>query len=77
MSIDSRELGDVLATSENKTAAGIGLCIQALLEASERPPSTPIILMFGKRTMALGRKRMSGMTGRVSLKSAPPEDLQT
>ena len=65
--MDAKEMADLLAASSNTIAAGVGQCIQALLEASTHPGTSPIILTFGNRTMALGRKRMAGMTGRVSL----------
>ncbi|KAH7876715.1 uncharacterized protein C8R40DRAFT_1098395 [Lentinula edodes] len=54
-----------LANSENNVAAGLGEVLQAFVAGSYPSPG-PILIEFGHRTMALGRKRMSTMTGRVS-----------
>ncbi|KAJ3814736.1 hypothetical protein EV368DRAFT_35129 [Lentinula lateritia] len=52
-----------LANSENNVAAGLGEVLQAFVAGSYPSPG-PILIEFGHRTMALGRKRMSTMTGR-------------
>ncbi|KAF8908017.1 hypothetical protein CPB85DRAFT_1223021 [Mucidula mucida] len=54
----------MLSASNNHVAAGIGQCLQAWMLTTTRPGTAPIILSFGNRTMALGRRRMAGMTGR-------------
>ncbi|KAJ3726962.1 hypothetical protein EV361DRAFT_793100 [Lentinula raphanica] len=53
-----------LASSENKVAAGLGETLQAFAVAASYPSPGPILIEFGHRTMALGRKRMAAMTGR-------------
>ncbi|KIK69051.1 hypothetical protein GYMLUDRAFT_152274 [Collybiopsis luxurians FD-317 M1] len=61
-----------LTRSENSFAAGLGETLQAITAGSTSPSSAPILIEFGHRTIALGRKRMATMTGRnafVYLKS--------
>ncbi|KAJ3749423.1 hypothetical protein DFH05DRAFT_1476687 [Lentinula detonsa] len=54
-----------LASSENNVAAGLGETLQAFVVAASLYPSAePILIEFGHRTMALGRKRMATMAGR-------------
>ncbi|KAJ3986225.1 hypothetical protein F5890DRAFT_1019655 [Lentinula detonsa] len=51
-----------LASSENNVAAGLGETLQAFVVAASLYPSAePILIEFGHRTMALGRKRMATM----------------
>lgn len=57
-----------LLASESQVTSGIAEVLLALLS---RPEPTelhgPILIVFGDRTIALGRKRMAGMNGRVCL----------
>lgn len=55
-----------LAASNNQVAAGLGETLLAFVAAASAPSSAPLVIEFGHRTMALGRKRMASMTGRVS-----------
>lgn len=67
-----------LIHSPNAIAAGVGEVLQAFVTASAEYPSTPIMIEYGQRSMALGRKRMAAMNGRVSFQIAlQPEDLTT
>lgn len=57
-------LGD-LVSSPNDIAAGIGQVLEALVLASTATTTTkPIMVEYGNRVMALGRKRMGVMSGR-------------
>ncbi|KAE9408752.1 hypothetical protein BT96DRAFT_1013364 [Gymnopus androsaceus JB14] len=61
-----------LAASDNQVAAGLGETLQAFVAAASVPSPAPIVVEFGHRKMALGRKRMAAMNGRnafVYLKS--------
>lgn len=60
-----REMADLLVSSDNLFAAGIGQCLQAFLGASNaKAQAAPIMVTFGNRTMAFGKKKMASMTGR-------------
>lgn len=55
-----------LVTSPNDIAAGIGQVLEALVLASTTTTTIkPIMVEYGNRVMALGRKRMGVMNGRV------------
>lgn len=54
-----------LVTSPNDIAAGIGQVLEALVLASTATTTKPIMVEYGNRVMALGRKRMGVMSGRV------------
>ena len=55
-----------LVTSPNDIAAGIGQVLEALVLASTTTTTIkPIMVEYGNRVMALGRKRMGVMSGRV------------
>lgn len=58
-----------LAASDNQVAAGLGETLQAFVAAASVPSPAPIVVEFGHRKMALGRKRMAAMNGRVSRSS--------
>ncbi|KAK7438455.1 hypothetical protein VKT23_018068 [Stygiomarasmius scandens] len=62
----TQDIASVLVHSENNVAAGIGECLQAFAAASLAPSNgnTPLLVEFGKRTIALGRKHMGQMSGR-------------
>ncbi|KIK09204.1 hypothetical protein K443DRAFT_83368 [Laccaria amethystina LaAM-08-1] len=53
-----------LVTSPNNIAAGIGQVLEALVLASTATTTKPIMVEYGNRVMALGRKRMGVMSGR-------------
>ncbi|KAF5326145.1 hypothetical protein D9611_000304 [Ephemerocybe angulata] len=56
-----------LKVSSNNIAAGIGEALEALIEAASMSPMStkPIFVEWEGRIMALGRKRMASMNGRV------------
>jgi hypothetical protein len=55
-----------LAESNNNVAAGIGECIRAFSNIVNGGELTgPVMIEFGDRTIALGRKRLGSMSGRV------------
>jgi len=65
--MSAQEILTALAASENNVAAGVAECLQALLQlAGTAAPSGPILIEFGPRTIALGRKRMGSMSGKVN-----------
>lgn len=53
-----------LAGSSNNVAAGIGECLQTLV-TSMNAANGPIIIEFGERQIAFGRKRIGSMSGLV------------
>ncbi|SJK97862.1 uncharacterized protein ARMOST_01117 [Armillaria ostoyae] len=60
-----REMAELLVSSNNVFAAGVGQCLQAFMAASSaNTQGAPIMVTFGNRTMAFGKKKMASMTGR-------------
>ncbi|KAF5343556.1 hypothetical protein D9758_012956 [Tetrapyrgos nigripes] len=65
----ARDMASSLSLSENQVAQGIGESLRAFADTpwSSEPPSTqppPLLVEFGKRTIALGRKHMGKMSGK-------------
>jgi hypothetical protein len=56
-----------LASSQNNFAAGLGLCVQALAEATASAPVTPIMIEYRNGRMAFGRRSLARMGGHVGL----------
>ncbi len=65
-----REMAELLVSSNNEFAAGVGQCLHAFMAASSaNAQGAPIMVTFGNRTMAFGKKKMASMTGRVSIRT--------
>ncbi|TFK44871.1 hypothetical protein BDQ12DRAFT_661522 [Crucibulum laeve] len=64
LKIGAQDAMSELVSSSNNVAAGIGEVLQALGAVSTATTSKPIMIEYGNRIMALGRKRMAVMSGR-------------
>ncbi|KAK0460913.1 uncharacterized protein EV420DRAFT_166108 [Desarmillaria tabescens] len=65
-----QQMAELLVSSDNSFAAGVGQCLQAFMAASStNAQAAPIMVTFGNRTMAFGKKKMASMTGRVSIRT--------
>jgi len=56
-----------LASSQNNFAAGLGLCVQALAEATASAPVTPIMIEYRNGRMAFGRRSLARMGGHEAI----------
>ncbi|KXN85302.1 Putative 2-hydroxyacid dehydrogenase UNK4.10 [Leucoagaricus sp. SymC.cos] len=62
------EVVTTLSSSSNPVAAGVGEILQVVLQAAAAPPpAKPIMISYNNRVMALGRRRMASLNGRVAL----------
>jgi hypothetical protein len=74
--MSAQDILSSLAATDNNVAAGIAQCLQAFAEVATGYAVTgPILIEFGDRSMALGRRKLTTMTGKAS--AFPPIHLQT